>query len=205
MDQSPDPPPALPPQPPTGDLSVKPTLAGARALLRPFTEDDLPAMLAALRDPEVLRLTGSPADDFDEAATRAWYLSRAAQSDRIDLAVVDLATGTCAGEVVLNEWDPANRSINFRTLLGPGGRNRGLGSEACRLIVGYAFEVLATHRVSLGVYDFNPRARRAYEKAGFVAEGTEREALWADGRWVDSTYMSILAHEWAAHRGHPEP
>ncbi|MBB6437068.1 hypothetical protein HNQ79_003543 [Streptomyces candidus] len=25
--------------------------------------------------------------------------------------------------------------------------------------------------------------------------------LWADGRWVDSTPMSVLAREWAVHRG----
>ncbi|CAM5332873.1 acetyltransferase [Streptomyces spiroverticillatus] len=189
----------------TADFSVKPTLTGERVLLRPFAEEDLPAMLAALRDPEVLRLTGSPRYEPDEdGATRTWYLTRAEQTDRLDLAVVDRATGRCVGEVVLNEWDPDNRSCNFRTLFGPEGRGRGLGTEACRLIVTHAFETLGLNRVSLGVYAFNPRARRAYEKVGFVAEGTEREALWTeeDG-WVDSTYMSVLAREWAVHRGHP--
>ncbi|GAA3489386.1 GNAT family protein [Streptomyces cremeus] len=190
---------------PHADLSVKPTLTGGRTLLRPFTEGDLPAMLAALRDPEVARFTGSPAFTEDEVdRTRAWYLTRAGQTDRLDLAVVERATGTCVGEVVLNEWDPANRSCSFRTLLGPAGRDRGLGTEACRLIVTYAFDVLGLNRVGLGVYDFNPRARRAYEKVGFVAEGVEREALWdeRDG-WVDVTRMSILAREWAVHRGRP--
>ena len=45
------------------------------------------------------------------------------------------------------------------------------------------------------------RARRAYEKAGFAAEGVLRHALCWDDERIDATVMSILAHEWAAHRG----
>jgi hypothetical protein len=38
---------------------VKPVLAGRKVTLRPFRDDDLPAIAAALADAEVLRLTGS--------------------------------------------------------------------------------------------------------------------------------------------------
>lgn len=71
------------------------------------------------------------------------------------------------------------------------------------MIVGYGFETLGLDRISLEVYAFNPRARRVYEKVGFVAEGVLRHALRWDGERIDATVMSILAHEWAAHRGHP--
>jgi RimJ/RimL family protein N-acetyltransferase len=50
------------------------------------------------------------------------------------------------------------------------------------------------------LFAFNPRARRVYEKAGFVAEGILREALYWEGEWVDGTVMPILAPEWAATR-----
>jgi RimJ/RimL family protein N-acetyltransferase len=72
------------------------------------------------------------------------------------------------------------------------GRGRGLGTEATRLIVGYGFDQLGLHRIELEVYAFNPRARRAYEKVGFVAEGVLRDALWWDGEWVDAVVMSML-------------
>jgi RimJ/RimL family protein N-acetyltransferase len=55
------------------------------------------------------------------------------------------------------------------------------------------------------VYAFNPRARRVYEKVGFVAEGVLREALLWRGERVDAVVMSILAPEWSRHRGGPEP
>lgn len=188
---------------PSPDFAVKPTLTGERVLLRPFRADDLAAIRVALADREVRRLTGSPDTRLDEEVLRRWYGTRNAQPDRLDLAVVDRASGGCVGEVVLNDWDERNRSCNFRTLIGPAGRGRGLGTEAVRLVVGYGFERLGLHRISLEVYAFNPRARRVYEKVGFVAEGVLRDALRDGDRWVDATVMSILAQEWTTHRGHP--
>ncbi|GIF39626.1 GNAT family N-acetyltransferase [Actinoplanes xinjiangensis] len=181
------------------DFSIKPVLTGDQVILRPFVDEDVPVFLEAIADPEVARLTGSPPGDApDEDRTRAWYGSRNSRDDRLDLAVVDRASGACVGEVVLNEWDPYNRSCNFRTLFVAAGRNRGLGTEAVRLIVGYGFERLALHRISLEVYAHNPRARRVYEKVGFVAEGVLRQALRAGDDWIDATVMSILAPEWPA-------
>jgi RimJ/RimL family protein N-acetyltransferase len=186
------------------DFSVKPTLTGERVLLRPFVDEDQAAFAAILADPEVARLTGSPPDDgFEPARLRAWYGTRNSQPDRLDLAVVDRASGDCVGEVVLNEWDRHNASCNFRTLIGPAGRDRGLGTEAVRLVLGYGFEQLGLHRIGLEVFAFNPRARRVYEKVGFVVEGTLRQVLRDGDGWVDATVMSILAPEWATHRGHP--
>ncbi|MET7736838.1 GNAT family protein [Streptomyces sp. NPDC005402] len=197
---------------PRADFSAKPTLIGERVLLRPFLlDEDASALRSILQDPEVGRLTGSdhgpvdpePWDDAAEQRMRAWYGTRHEQSDRLDLAVVERATGTCVGEAVLNEWDSGNRSCNFRIAVAAAGQARGLGTEAVRLIVGYGFERLGLHRISLGVFSFNPRARRAYEKAGFVVEGVRRDALLYDGGWVDDIVMSILAPEWERHRGHP--
>lgn len=194
------------------DFSVKPTLTGGRVLLRPFDlEQDAPALREMLQDPEAMRLTGSghgPAelpewDDEAEDRFQAWYGTRNEQRDRLDLAVVDRATAQCVGEVVLNDVSTGNRSCNFRTLLGAASRDRGLGTEATRMMVGYGFERLGLHRIELAVYSFNPRARHVYEKVGFIAEGVLRDALRWDGRWIDATVMSVLAPEWKRHRGRP--
>ncbi|MFC4554570.1 GNAT family N-acetyltransferase [Georgenia faecalis] len=188
-------------------LGSVPVLVGELTLLRPFTVDDADAMAEILRDPEVNRLTGSvrtsaeaeaAAPDLDRL--REWYGSRSDQTDRLDLAVVDRETGTLVGEVVLNDWDPDNASCNFRILLGPDGRGRGLGTEATRLLLDHAFAAIGLHRVSLGVLAFNPRAQHVYARAGFVVEGVEREAHLFDGEWVDSVLMAVLDHEWAARR-----
>ncbi|MGX6601161.1 GNAT family N-acetyltransferase [Micromonosporaceae bacterium Da 78-11] len=182
------------------DFSHQPELTGEQVLLRPFRSEDLGALAEILDDPEVRRFTGSAHLSFDQATLLSFYSRRANRADRLDLAVIDRATGEFVGEMVLNDWDRHNRSCGFRTLLGPRGRGRGLGTEATRLIVGHGFEAVGLHRIQLVVYDFNPMARRVYEKGGFTAEGVEREVLWQDGVWADAIRMSLLAHEWRARR-----
>ena len=46
----------------------------------------------------------------------------------------------------------------------------------------------------------NPRAIRAYEKAGFIKEGTLRQDEYHEGRFVDTVVMGILREEWLAAR-----
>ncbi|MFI6011257.1 GNAT family N-acetyltransferase [Streptomyces sp. NPDC051243] len=186
------------------DFSVKPVLRGDRTVLRPFTEADAAVMAEIIEDPEVLRFTDETSEEFPLERLRSWYGTRSDQPDRLDLAVTDRTTGELVGEVVLYEWDSKARSCTFRTLIGPKGRNRGLGTEATRLIVGHGFEQLGLHRIELQAYGHNHRALRVYEKAGFVVEGVRREADLRDGEWVDWVVMAVLDHEWATHRGHPD-
>ncbi|WP_149180211.1 GNAT family N-acetyltransferase [Streptomyces sp. TRM49041] len=185
------------------DFSRKPTLTGDKVILRPFTEDDADTMAEIFADPETAKLTGSlNRPPFSSGQLRSWYGSRGDQPDRLDLGLVDRASGDLVGELVLFEYDEPNRSCTFRVAIGPKGRDRGLGTEAIRLLLAYGFERLGLNRVQLGVFTFNPRALRVYERVGFVREGVEREALLHDGEWIDSVRMSVLAREWVRDLGH---
>ncbi|MFF0017567.1 GNAT family N-acetyltransferase [Streptomyces sp. NPDC005374] len=179
-------------------FSVKPVLTGDRTVLRPFTEADAEVMAEIIEDPEVVRFTGAASGELTLERLRSWYGSRSDRSDRLDLAVTDRATGELVGEVVLHEVDSEARSCTFRTLIGPRGRGRGLGTEATRLIVGYGFERLGLHRIQLEAYSSNHRALRVYEKVGFVVEGIRREVEFRDGEWVDEVLMAVLDRDWAA-------
>ncbi|MFJ4617995.1 GNAT family N-acetyltransferase [Streptomyces sp. NPDC088812] len=179
------------------DFSVKPVLTGEKTVLRPFTEADAEGMWEIIGDPEVVRFTFPANGELTLERLRAWYATRSDRPDRLDLAVTDRATGELVGEVVLYDWDPGARSCTFRTLIGPRGRGRGIGTEATRLVVGHGFERLGLHRIQLEVYGDNARARRVYEKAGFVVEGVRREAALRDGVWVDEVLMALLDREWA--------
>jgi RimJ/RimL family protein N-acetyltransferase len=186
----------------TISLAQKPVLEGELVTLRPVKPADAVGLGAA--DPEANRLTGSHGT-ATLAELENWYATRADFDDRVDLAIIDRASGEYVGEVVLNDLVPENKSCNFRILLvSARHRGRGLGTEATRLILGHAFETVGLHRVELEVYTFNPRARRVYDKVGFVYEGTMRDALLWEGQWIDADTMSILDREWAQHRGYPQ-
>ena len=172
----------------------KPTLRGDLVVLRPIVGSDAEHMWADLGDDEATRMTGSHGT-FERHQIDEWCASRAAQTDRLDLAVVERASGSWVGEVVINDWDADNRSCGFRIALGPAGRNRGLGTEATRLIVDYVFDVIddpPINRLALEVYDFNRRGLAVYEKVGFRREGVLRQALSWDGQFHDAHMMSIV-------------
>ena len=173
----------------------QPVLTGQLVRLMPLTPDVLEDYLAALAEPEVRRLTGALAT-FDRPKIEAWLATRGGQHDRADWAVVRAKDGTFLGEAVLNEVDLDNDSANYRVwLAGPHVFGQGYGTEITRLVVDYALGTCCLHRVSLGVYDFNPRAQRVYEKCGFRLEGRRQHALCWEGQWHDELLMAILSSD----------
>ncbi len=95
------------------------------------------------------------------------------------------------------EWVSGNTWLG----IGVGERecwSKGYGTDAMKVAVRFAFRELNLHRVSLDVFEYNPRAIRCYEKAGFRHEGRARGVLNRDGRRWDLIYMSILRSDWEA-------
>lgn len=174
----------------------KPILRGERVTLRPLTAVDAAAVFASMADAEVMRLTGTQ-QQFTLAQVEAFCRRVAEADDRADYAITLGDDPAYIGEVVLNEIDWENRTANFRiALAGQRYFGKGYGSEATRLIVDYGFKQLKLHRIELEVYDFNPRAQRVYEKAGFVREGVRRDVLLWDGEYHSAIVMSVLRHEY---------
>jgi RimJ/RimL family protein N-acetyltransferase len=98
---------------------------------------------------------------------------------------------------------------NFRDAfvgLGIGSRDfwgKGYGTEAMQLALQFAFTELNLRRVTLTVFEYNPRAIRSYEKVGFRLEGRQRGAILREGKRWDVLYMGILREEWRGHHDHP--
>ncbi|WP_047983209.1 GNAT family N-acetyltransferase [Ornithinibacillus californiensis] len=177
------------------NLTHKPLLVGEKVVLRPFEKEDFPYIEECLLDPEVIKLTGSDSD-FDREFTIQWYNTRNEQTDRLDLAIVDVDHNIVVGEVVVNLYDEKNHSMNFRILIGPKGRDRGLGTEATHLIINYIFENTTLNYLTLSVFDFNPRARHVYEKVGFEVESIDERDLEYEGEWIDSINMKLTRDRW---------
>lgn len=114
-----------------------------------------------------------------------WFMIRSLSDDRL---IGDIG-------LQVNGWNHGESFVG----IGLGERetwNKGYGSDAMRIILRYAFTELNLHRVSLNVFEYNPRAIRAYEKTGFVHEGRIRQYLKRDGRRWDLVFMGILQEEW---------
>lgn len=106
-----------------------------------------------------------------------------------------LAIGNCS----LMNIDWRNRNAEFGIVIGEKEQwNKGYGTAAARLMLHHGFTNLNLHRIMLRVFETNPRAIRAYEKAGYVQEGRQRQAVFLEGQYMDVLMMSVLRPEWEA-------
>lgn len=146
-------------------------------------------------DPEVARLTGcKPSFTHDEVT--GFFLSCLEDGNRYDFLILNPA-GNIIGESVINEIDWDLRSANFRIgIFHREARGKGIGSWAIPTTCGFAFEQLHLHRLELEVFSFNPRAERAYQKAGFKREGVLRDAIKDGDTYADLILMAMLETEW---------
>ena len=77
---------------------------------------------------------------------------------------------------------------------------RGFGTEALGLWIDYLFQHSDVHRIGLETWSFNPRMKRAAEKAGLVYEGTEREVREWQGQRLGFVRYGLLRRDWLAGR-----
>jgi RimJ/RimL family protein N-acetyltransferase len=73
---------------------------------------------------------------------------------------------------------------------------KGIGREAMELLLDFGFNELNLYRIQLNVIEYNEKAIRAYERIGFIKEGTHRELVNRDGRRYDLYLYGLLKHEW---------
>jgi RimJ/RimL family protein N-acetyltransferase len=103
------------------------------------------------------------------------------------------------GFAIVRDWASAERVAHIKRVVvsHPG---RGHGKAPLVQLVQIIFQHTDAHRIWLGVFPENTRARRAYEAVGFQAEGIARGSAFFGGRHRDEVVMSLLRPDWAAGR-----
>lgn len=148
-------------------------------------------------DKEVARLTGCK-EVFTKEEVTSFFLKSIEEDNRYFFLVIS-PDGRIIGESVINEIDWDLRCANFRVgLYRMDERGKGIGTWVTERTRDFAFEELKLHRLELDVYSFNPRAEKAYVKAGFKREGVLRDAVMDGDTYADDILMSILEDEWRA-------
>lgn len=182
---------------PTSPLPLPP-LRGERVFLRPAERDDLPRFVRWFADAETTRFLATRVP-FSQAMEERWFESMLEQQGKsaYHFVICLLADGRPIGTAGLMHVNQEDGHAAFGISIGEKGEwDRGYGTDALRAICDFGFGQLRLERIELDVYEPNQRARRSYEKAGFVTEGTMRHAHFADGRYWDVLRMSLLREEW---------
>ncbi|MBM6862070.1 GNAT family N-acetyltransferase, partial [Clostridium saudiense] len=111
-------------------------------------------------------------------------IERVVEDDsREDFIIFDLHNNIL-GEAVLMEIDDDNKSCHFRiAIFNKDLCGQGIGYKATLEVLRVAFEELKLHRVELEVFDYNLRAKKMYEKAGFKVEGLKRDGIFIENEF----------------------
>lgn len=168
--------------------------AGDLVSLGPLRREHLPLYLRWINDFGTTRTLAVPCGPMTMEQESAWYDKAVLEPHHF--TIYEGATGRAIGNCGLHGVDWPNRTTTVGIMIGePAARGRGYGTEATRLLLDYAFTALGMHSAMLNVYEFNPAARRSYEKVGFREVGRRRESRWFNGRFWDEIHMDILASE----------
>ncbi len=173
----------------------QPVLDAGGVRLRPFTDADVPAMVAACRDPETIRWTTVP-DPYTERDA-VWFLREHAadvwaRGTGAVFAVADPADDGYLGSIDLriSAADPAVADVGF--MAAPAARGRGHMTAALRAVARWGLEAVGLERVEWRAHVGNDASRRVAEKAGFRLEGVARAGIAHRGGRRDTWVAALV-------------
>ncbi|GAB5603169.1 GNAT family protein [Thermus sp. FJN-A] len=171
---------------------------GEKIRLDPIQRAHLPKIISWMYKEDIIARAffGDPLPRSLEEM-EAWLQQLRTNPNARVLAVIHRETEEIVGEVALQPIDWRNRSAFFAIILGEESRRgEGVGTEAARLALRYAFEGLNLHRVEANVLSSNEASIRLLKRVGFLWEGRRRASIWKSRQWEDMEIYGITAEDW---------
>lgn len=181
-------------------MRKQPTLAlSGEVVLRSWSGDDVPALMAAKQERDVRRYAASlPNDEGDAERVIARRRGTFPSGQGAAWAIAD--ESGLIGSVGFGVLDEHLRVGSVGYWLIPAARGRGLATAALRLASSVVFEALGWHRIELYHAVENQRSCALALRGGYRFEGIMREAMCypSDGRWSNEHLHARLESD-------PEP
>ncbi len=170
-----------------------PKLESDRLLLRKVESQDAATVLAGYSDPLIYQHMSVSYHSLTEVQAQLdWYDSLLTEGTGIWWGICLKDTGEMIGNGGLHRWDKKHHCAELGYWILPIFQRRGYVSEAIGLMVGYAFQQLAIHRIEAIVESENEASGSLLLKNGFLYEGTRRECEWVNGRYIDLQFYARL-------------
>lgn len=168
---------------------------GDKVVVRNITRADIPLLVKWKNDPELADLVrGGPINTNFEIESRRF--SRGLDDHDSLRLIIETFTGKPIGFISLGDIDRENRKAEVGMLIGEKDYwDKGFGTDGLRVLLKHLFFELDFNRVGLEVFEYNHRAKRAYEKIGFKVEGVIRQGLLRQNEYYDIYIMGILRQD----------
>jgi RimJ/RimL family protein N-acetyltransferase len=126
-----------------------------------------------------------------------WYASNVqGNGSKIIFGLQHLQSNCLIGTISLYNIDHRNQTASlYVQIFNESYLNKGLGTEATKLMVAYGMYHLNLWNIDLFLYDFNKRAARSYVKAGFREIGRRSECQLINGERYNCLWMEVTRPE----------
>ncbi len=173
-------------------------LRGQQIIVRPLRLSDASAIKKNVTR-AIARFTSLPypyqtshAVDFIKKANQ-----KIVRQTALELGIEHKKNGEIIGVVGLIKIDLNNKNGELGYWLGQNYWGQGIGQEAVKLILNYAFNKLKLHRIYAQVIPVNLASIKLLKKSGFRYEGRLRQAVLKNHHWYDYLVYSILKKEFS--------
>ncbi len=171
-------------------------LVGEKCYLSPCRIDDAEKWTEWFNDLAVTLPLGDEAYTPSSPDSEREAIEGIIKSKAHIFTIVDLPEDVPLGRCLLFNVDHINRSAMLGIFIGEKAYwVKGYGREAVKLLLDYGFNLLNLNSIMLGVFSFNQRAIRSYQKIGFKEIGRRRQARIVGQQKFDVIFMDILAEE----------
>ena len=176
-----------------------PTLSTDLIQLRPLVRDDRHALLTALSDGKLWEpfFSSFPApDQIDQWLDDVEAGAR--QGRRMALAVIHRPSGQLIGSTSYCRMNKQHRRLEIGYTFYAASYQRGpVNSQAKRLLLTHAFDVMDCLCVQIRTNSLNQRSRRAIERLGAQLDGVLRHhVIDKNGLSRDTAVYSIIDSDW---------
>ena len=173
-------------------------MVGERVALGPLRRELAATYARWMNQPEVRRGLVHLSIE-SQASQEKWvdeHLEKGAKDapEASEFTVYDRADNMAVGTVGLWNINHVNATAELGIAIGER-RGQGLGTDATRLALDFAFHVLHLRNVLLESLETNVAGLKAYERAGFRRVGVRRGAVMARGKPADIVLMDAVPED----------
>jgi len=171
-------------------------LMGEKVILRPVHSDDVKKFFKWRNDLEIKTFSLMHPFPVTLESEEDWYenISRSKDNGMVIFSIVE--NNNVVGFIKLFNINWIHRFCYFGIVIGEkSAHGKGIGTEATKLIIDYAFNILNLKKIILEVVDFNEKAISLYKKIGFIEEGRLKQNVFLNGKWHDVLIMSLFTNK----------
>lgn len=129
-------------------------------------------------------------ESFVKYSEKSWE-----EAAEYNFAIFDISDNKLSGMVSINQFNSQHNLVNLGYWIRVSKQNRGIASEAAKLLARIVFEDLEINRIEILVAVENIPSQKTAEKAGAKREGILRKRLMIGDRTHDGVLFSFISED----------